>query len=57
MKRADAAETVELHLEIRKCNGRVIRLYKKHGLLKEYLLLERRRKLAKICINAQTKYC
>jgi len=47
IKRTDEIGIVELHVETEKDNERAIRLYKKHGFLKEYLLLERVKKLPK----------
>jgi ribosomal-protein-alanine N-acetyltransferase len=44
VKRTDEIGIVELHVGTEKDNERAIRLYKKHGFLKEYLLLERVRK-------------
>ncbi|NIR87929.1 GNAT family N-acetyltransferase [Candidatus Bathyarchaeota archaeon] len=44
VKRADKIGIVELHIATEKGNERAIRLYKKHGFVKEYLLLERVRK-------------
>ncbi len=44
IKRTDEIGIVELHVGTEKDNERAIRLYKKHGFLKEYLLLERVRK-------------
>ena len=41
IKRADEGGIVELHVGTEKKNRRAIRLYKKHGFAKEYLLLER----------------
>jgi len=41
IKRADDAGIVELFVGTEKENRRAIRLYKKHGFTKEYLLLER----------------
>lgn len=47
IKRTDEIGIVELHVETEKDNEGAIRLYKKHGFLKEYLLLERVKKLPK----------
>ena len=44
IKRTDEIGIVELHVGTEKNNKRAIRLYKMHGFLKEYLLLERVRK-------------
>ena len=44
IKRTDEIGIVELHVGTEKDNEGAIRLYKKHGFLKEYLLLERVRK-------------
>jgi len=44
IKRTDEIGIVELHVGTEKNNKRAIRLYKKHGFLKEYLLLERVKK-------------
>jgi ribosomal protein S18 acetylase RimI-like enzyme len=41
IKRTDEIGIVELHVGTEKDNKRAIRLYKRHGFLKEYLLLER----------------
>lgn len=41
IKQTDKMEIMELHVGTEKENKRAIRLYKKHGFLKEYLLLER----------------
>ncbi len=41
IKRTDEIGIVELHVGTEKKNEGAIRLYKKHGLLMEYLLLER----------------
>ena len=41
IKRTDEIGIVELHVGTEKDNNRAISLYKKHGFLKEYLLLER----------------
>lgn len=40
-KRADKVGIAELHVCTEKGNERAIRLYKKHGFLKEHILLER----------------
>ena len=45
IKRTDEIGIVELHVGPEKKNERAIRLYKKHGFLTEYLLLERVRKI------------
>ena len=47
IKRTDEIGIVELHVGTEKDNERAISLYKKHGFLKEYLLLERVKKLPK----------
>ena len=47
IKRTDKVGIVELHVGTEKDNERAISLYKKHGFLKEYLLLERVKKLPK----------
>jgi ribosomal protein S18 acetylase RimI-like enzyme len=44
IKRTDEIGIVELHVGTEKDNERAIRLYKRRGFLKEYLLLERVRK-------------
>jgi ribosomal protein S18 acetylase RimI-like enzyme len=41
IKQTDKMGIMELHVGTEKENKRAIRLYKKHGFLKEYLLLER----------------
>ena len=41
VKRADKVGIAELHVATEKGNEQAIRLYKKHGFLKEYVLLER----------------
>ena len=46
VKRADKVGIVELHVVTEKGNERAIRLYTKHGFLKEYVLLERVREPA-----------
>ena len=47
IKRTDKVGIVELHVGTEKDNERAISLYKKHGFLKEYLLLERVKKIPK----------
>ena len=47
IKRTDEIGIVELHVGTEKDNERAISLYKKHGFLKEYLLLERVKNLPK----------
>lgn len=47
IKRTDEIGIVELHVETEKDNESAISLYKKHGFLKEYLLLERVKNLPK----------
>ena len=44
IERTDEIGIVELHVGTEKDNKKAIRLYRKHGFLKEYLLLERVRK-------------
>jgi len=41
VKRADKVGIAEIHVATEKGNEQAIRLYKKHGFLKEYVLLER----------------
>ena len=41
VKRADKAGIAEIHVATEKGNEQAIRLYKKHGFLKEYVVLER----------------
>lgn len=43
VKRADEMELGEVHVATEKNNRRATRLYKKHGFVKEYLLLQRTR--------------
>jgi len=45
IKRTDEIGIVELHVGTEKDNEKAIRLYKKHGFLKEHLLLERMKKV------------
>ena len=45
IKRTEEVGIAELHVGTEKGNEKAIRLYKKHGFLKEYLLLERVRKI------------
>jgi len=41
IKRTDGMKIVELHVGTEKDNNRAINLYRKHGFVKEYLLLQR----------------